>query len=78
MESAEKPGQQRHQRDADESDAAARHELLHPLRLSAGVVVAVTFHEVDSAPDAETGPERHDESLEYAYCGIEESHMVLC
>mgnify|MGYP003106816293 CR=1 FL=1 len=33
---------------------AASHELLDALRLSAGVVVAVAFHEVDNTPHRKT------------------------
>ena len=38
--------------------------MFHALRLGPRVVVPVPFHEVDCAPNAETGSERHDESLE--------------
>ena len=34
--STEKTGKLGHQRDTDERDTAARHQLLHPLRLGTG------------------------------------------
>ena len=61
-------------RDADEGDTAAGHQLLHALGLRAGVIVAVTFQQVDSTPDAKTGTERHDESLQYTDCAVEKCH----
>ena len=60
--------------DADEGDTAAGHQLLHALGLRAGVIVAVTFQQVDSTPDAKTGTERHDESLQYTDCAVEKCH----
>ena len=39
------------------------HELLHALGLRAGVVVAVTFQQVDDAPDAETSAKGDNEGL---------------
>ena len=44
--------------------------------IRAGVVVAVTFHEVDSPPDAKAGTESHYESLKNTNCGIEKSHEI--
>ena len=43
----------------------------------ARVVVAVTFQQVDYAPDAKTGSEGNDEGLQHIDCAIEEIH-ILC
>ena len=45
----------------DSGYTSTGHELLHALALGAGVVVAVTFQQVDNAPDTETGTERDNE-----------------
>ena len=70
----EQAGEQRDQRDADQRHTAARHELLDALGLSAGVIVAVTFHEIDAAPDREACAEGDDEGLEDADCGTKKCH----
>ena len=53
---------------------AASHELLDALRLGAGVVVAVAFHEVDNTPHCETGTEGDNERLKNCDSLIDESH----
>ena len=52
------------------------HELLHALALGAGVVVAVTFEQVDNAPDTETGTERDNEGLKNGDCLFKKCHIV--
>ena len=47
------------------------------MSIRAGVIVAVTLQQVDRAPDAKTGTERHDESLQYANCTVEKCHTGL-
>jgi hypothetical protein len=47
------------------------------MSICAGVIVTVTFHEVDNAPDTETGTESNDESLENTNCGIEKCHYRI-
>ena len=47
----EKPGEQWYKDHADYGYTSTGHELLHALALGAGVVVAVTFQQVDNAPD---------------------------
>ena len=42
--------------------------------ICAGIVVAVTFKQVDDTPNAETCAESDDESLKYAYCACEKFH----
>ena len=53
---------------------ARGHELFHALALGTGVVVAVTFQQVDDAPHAETGTEGDNEGLENGDCLIEKFH----
>ena len=69
--SAEQTGKKRYQGDADEGDTAAGHQLLHALGLRARVIVAVTFQQVDRAPDTKAGTECHDECLQYTDCAVE-------
>ncbi len=38
------------------------------MSIGAGVVVAVTFQQVDNAPDTETGTERDNEGLKNGDC----------
>ena len=74
---AKQTGQQRHEGNADQRHAAARHELLHALRFSAGVVVSVAFQQVNGSPDAETGTEGDDEGLENADSRVEKFHICV-
>ena len=60
--------------DTDKCNTAACHELLHALGLRAGVIIAVTFHEVDSTPNAKTCTKCYNECLKYAYCAVEKCH----
>ena len=70
----EQTGEQRDQRNADQRHTAAGHELLDALGLCAGVVIAVTFHQIDAAPDREAGTEGDHEGLEDADCGVKKCH----
>ena len=45
--------------------------------LRTGVIVAVTLQQVDGTPDAKTGTERHNESLQYTDCTVEKCHTGL-
>ena len=72
----EQPGEQRHKDHADYGYTSAGHELLHALALGAGVVVAVTFQQVDNAPDTETGTERDNEGLKNGDCLFKKCHIV--
>mgnify|MGYP007128405700 CR=1 FL=1 len=74
--SAEQTAQQGDQSDANQGNTAASHELLHALALGAGVVVAVTFQQVDNAPDTETGTERDNEGLKNGDCLFKKCHIV--
>ena len=44
------------------------------MSIGTGVVVAVTFQQVDDAPHAETGTEGDNEGLENGDCLIEKFH----
>ena len=70
----EQPGEQRYKDHADYGYTSAGHELLHALAFCAGVVVAVTFQQVDDAPHAETGTEGDNEGLENGDCLIKKFH----
>ena len=52
---AEQTGQQGHESDADQRNAATGHQLLHTLGLSAGVIVAIALQQVDDTPNGQTG-----------------------
>lgn len=60
----------------DHDDTTAGHELLNALGLCAGVIITVTFHEVDYTPYAETCADCDNESLENANCRCEKCHIV--
>ena len=47
---------------------------LRHMSIRAGVVVAVTFQQVDSAPDTETGTESHHEGLKNGNRAVEKCH----
>ena len=70
-------GEQRNQNRTDQGDAATGHELLHTLGLSTGVIVAITFQEVDCTPDTEAGTKSDDEGLKDRNSLIEKCHNVL-
>ena len=72
--SSEQVCKQRNQRRADQGDAAARDKLLDALTASAGVIVSVTFQQIDSAPNAECSAEGDHKGLENADCGLEKCH----
>ena len=72
---AEQPGKQGYKGHADKGNAAARHKLFHALRFRAGVVVAVTLHEIDYAPNAKPCPKSDYKCLQNIYCAIEKCHV---
>ena len=74
----EQAGQQGHQHHAHDGDARAGHELFHALAFGTGVVVAVTFQQVDDTPHAETGTEGDNEGLENGDCLIEKIVVHEC
>ena len=72
----EQPGEQRYKDHADNGYTSTGHKLLHALRFGARVVVAVTFQQVDNAPDTETGTERDNEGLKNGDCLFKKCHIV--
>ena len=72
----EQPGEQRYKDHADYGYTSAGHELLHALALCAGVVVAVTFQQVDDTPDAETSAQSDNEGLKNGDSLIEKCHKL--
>lgn len=74
---AEQAGEQRYKHHADESHAAASHKLLHALALGSGVIVAVTFQQVDDAPDSKAGSQCDNEGLQNFYCAVEKFHTLI-
>ena len=72
----EKPGEQRYKDHADYGYTSAGHKLLHALALCTRVVVAVTFEQIDNAPDTETGTERDNEGLKNGDCLFKKCHIV--
>ena len=50
------------------------HELFHALAFCAGIIIAVTFEQVDCAPDAEASAEGDDQRLEHLDSRIEKFH----
>ena len=46
------------------------------MSIGAGVVVAITFQQVDNAPDTETGTERDNECLKNGDCLFKKCHIV--
>lgn len=72
----EQPGEQRYKNHTNNGYTSTSHELLHALALGAGVVVAVTFQQVDNAPDTETGTERDNEGLKNGDCLFKKCHIV--
>ena len=59
---------------ADYGYTSAGHELLHALALGAGVVVAVTFQQVDDTPDTKTSAQSDNESLKNGNCLFKKCH----
>ena len=74
-ESAEKPREKRNQGDTDERNTSSRDKLFNALRFGTGVVLPVTFEEIDSAPDTERGSERDDEGLKSTDGRVKEFHI---
>ena len=77
---SEKSGKKRHKSDTDECNTATGHELLHALGLRAGVIVTVTFHEVDSSPNAKTCTKCNYKSLQYGDYDVEKMSVsqIIC
>ena len=50
-------------------------DVFNALRFGAGIVLPVTFEQIDSAPDTERGSERDDEGLKSTDGRVEEFHI---
>ena len=50
-------------------------DVLNALRFCAGIVLPVTFQQINSAPDTERGSERDDEGLKSTDGRVEEFHI---
>ena len=61
---------------ADQSDTATGHQLLHTLGLGTGVIVAITFQQVDDTPNAQTGTQRNNESLQNTNSRVKKFHRL--
>ena len=72
----EQPGEQRYKNHTNNGYTSTGHELLHALALGAGVVVAVTFQQVDDTPDAETSAQSDNEGLKNGDSLIEKCHKL--
>ena len=73
----EQAGKQGHEDEANQRDAAARHELLHALALGSGIVIAIALEEIDRAPDCEAGTESDNEGLENINGRVKEIHNIV-
>ncbi len=73
----EQAGKQRDEGDANEGNAAARHELLHALTFGPGIVVTIAFQQVDGSPNAKTGTESDNEGLKNIDCTVEKIHIFV-
>ena len=72
----EQPGEQRYKNHTNNGYTSTGHKLLHALRFSARVVVAVTFQQVDDTPDAETSAQSDNEGLKNGDSLIEKCHKL--
>ena len=50
---------------------------LRHMSIRAGVVIAITFQQIDRAPNAEASAEGDHKRLEDAYSGLEKCHIEL-
>ena len=72
----EQTGQQRYESDADQRDTTASHQLLHTLGLGTGIVITVTFQQIDDAPNAQTGTQRNNEGLQNTNSRVKKCHKL--
>ena len=47
------------------------------MSISAGIIIAVTFHEVDCSPNAKTCTKCYNECLKYAYCALKNAIIKI-
>ena len=70
----EQSGEQRYKNHTNNGYTSTGHKLLHALRFSARVVVAVTFQQVDDTPDTKTSTQSDNESLKNGNCLFKKCH----
>ena len=70
----EQPGEQRYKNHTNNGYTSTGHQLLHALRFSARVVVAVTFQQVDDTPDTKTSAQSDNERLKNGNCLFKKCH----
>ena len=75
LKSAKKPGEKRNQGDTDQRNPSSRDKLFNALRFGTGIVISISFQQIDSAPDTERGSERDDESLKSTDGRVKEFHI---
>ena len=75
LKSAKKPGEKRNQGDTDESNPSSRDKLFNALRFGTGIVISISFQQIDSAPDTERSSECDDEGLKSTDGRVEEFHI---
>ena len=70
----EQPREQRYKNHTNNGYTSTGHKLLHALRFSARVVVAVTFQQVDDTPDTKTSAQSDNERLKNGNCLFKKCH----
>ena len=48
------------------------------MSIGRGVITAVTLHQVDGTPHAQTGTQSDNQSLKNTYCAVEKCHIPIC
>ena len=61
----------------DYGDARTGHKLLHALAFCTGVVITITFQQINDTPHAETGTEGNNEGLEDLDGGVKKCHRFI-
>ena len=74
LELAEQTLEQRHKDHTDQSTPASCHQLLDALAFGTGIVIAITFKQVDATPNAQASTKGDDKGLKNVYCAIEKIH----
>ena len=70
----DQPREQRYKNHTNNGYTSTGHKLLHALGLSARVVVAVTFQQVNDTPDTKTSAQSDNESLKNGNCLFKKCH----
>ena len=67
----------RHQDKADEGDAATGDQLLDALALCSGIVIAITLHEINTAPDSQSRAKGDHDLGEHINCICKKTHSLF-